>query len=722
MKALDHPLPKKKRTRTYRYVKSWEQNRPWLYFEEETGKMFCSTCVKFDKTVKSNAFRTGCTSFRNSVVESHETSESHKWAEAARFTSLMEAKDRPMEKVVLSMEQSEHEQMRTLFKTVFHLMQCGRPFTDLPKEVKFLKSIDVKLSDTYGNDKQCRVFADFIADDLRNRMRQVYEGQFFSILSDGSTDKSNTEEEIIYIRYIEDGLPVNRFVGLKSLCKANAENLTQVLIDTMEDDLGMADEKWKERLVACCFDGASVMLGPKSGVAKRLKDMQLPHLVAIHCCAHRLELAIKDVLKRADLMDVTESLLFRIYKHYKYSALNWAELQNAGEALHVSVKKPVDNKGTRWIGHHQRAVDVMKVNYPAIVTHMSEVVATVKGDRADRTAELLGEVEVPSFPLFLNFLAMYLPVMTRVSQSFQSPDLTISEVQNRLSAVYTQIQSYKDTSNDKLKTVILDGVKVDEENNKVSYNGAEIKFPRSGRARVGTTEALNRTLGEVIKEGCRVLNLTQQYMEERFKDLIEHSILPHTLVFQPHSWPKGEALASYGEESVTKLFQHFLGPLSAGGMQEVNALLQWTELKISVSKYMSASTQILPTSAIWQHFIVQDSVDKYFPDLLALVKICLLIPTNTADCERGFSLMGRIKTDWRCRLHASTTTSLMAINLHNEDVTDYNPDNAIALWWSSGKQKRRPHTKPYGPRKSGAVPDQPDVLTEQLAWDSEEED
>jgi len=36
-----------------------------------------------------------------------------------------------------------------------------------------------------------------------------------------------------------------------------------------------------------------------------------------------------------------------------------------------------------------------------------------------------------------------------------------------------------------------------------------------------------------------------------------------------------------------------------------------------------------------------------FRDILALVQIALVIQINSAECERGFSLMGRVKCDWR---------------------------------------------------------------------------
>lgn len=38
-------------------------------------------------------------------------------------------------------------------------------------------------------------------------------------------------------------------------------------------------------------DGAAVNMGIRSGAAKRLQDL-VPHLVAVHCCAHIVEHAI----------------------------------------------------------------------------------------------------------------------------------------------------------------------------------------------------------------------------------------------------------------------------------------------------------------------------------------------------------------------------------------------------------------------------------------------
>ena len=51
-----------------------------------------------------------------------------------------------------------------------------------------------------------------------------------------------------------------------------------------------------------CFNGASVNMGCKTGVAARLRQ-DVPNIVTIHCCSHRLELAVKDVMNSVAYYD-----------------------------------------------------------------------------------------------------------------------------------------------------------------------------------------------------------------------------------------------------------------------------------------------------------------------------------------------------------------------------------------------------------------------------------
>jgi hypothetical protein len=44
---------------------------------------------------------------------------------------------------------------------------------------------------------------------------------FLSILSDGSTDISVAEQEIVYIRYVERSVPVTKIISIEALHKAD---------------------------------------------------------------------------------------------------------------------------------------------------------------------------------------------------------------------------------------------------------------------------------------------------------------------------------------------------------------------------------------------------------------------------------------------------------------------------------------------------------------------
>ena len=97
------------------------------------------------------------------------------------------------------------------------------------------------------------------------------------------------------------------------------------------------------------------MLGKHQGVATLLKK-DVPHVVEV---THRLELGILDAMKKEkQLKDVNETLQ-GLYKHYHYTA---KALREVAEALEITVLKPVNVMGTRWVPHLSRALTVLLRN------------------------------------------------------------------------------------------------------------------------------------------------------------------------------------------------------------------------------------------------------------------------------------------------------------------------------------------------------------------------
>ena len=62
----------------------------------------------------------------------------------------------------------------------------------------------------------------------------------------------------------------------------------------------------------------------------------------------------------------------------------------------------------------------------------------------------------------------------------------------------------------------------------------------------------------------------------------------------------------------------------------------------------------------------------------------------------------RVKQDWRARLTTPHLNELMRISLLGPACNEFEPMEAIRLWWQGGKRARRPQIQPHGPRRRQA--------------------
>ena len=104
-------------------------------------------------------------------------------------------------------------------------------------------------------------------------------GGFFAIIADEYTDVSNKEQLTICIRWIDKSLEVHEdFLGFLNIPDTGAETIVSVIKAVLL--------KLQGSLAYCrgqCYDGASNMLGYKTGVAKRIQDVQ-PKAHPTHGC------------------------------------------------------------------------------------------------------------------------------------------------------------------------------------------------------------------------------------------------------------------------------------------------------------------------------------------------------------------------------------------------------------------------------------------------------
>ena len=121
------------------------------------------------------------------------------------------------------MSRDTEEKIKKLFNISYFIAKHERPFIDFEDLCKLHVKNGLSLGRTYINDKGCRVFVEAIDGVMKeDESQQVNKQCFISIMADIGTDTSNKDLELVYVKFLENGLPVNEYVAVVELIKADA--------------------------------------------------------------------------------------------------------------------------------------------------------------------------------------------------------------------------------------------------------------------------------------------------------------------------------------------------------------------------------------------------------------------------------------------------------------------------------------------------------------------
>ena len=185
----------------------------------------------------------------------------------------------------------------------------------------------VDISKAYRNRNSGGVFIDCISDTLADELKQkLLKVNFYSILTDGSTDSAISENEAVFIIYSDPGVEtikiVVSFLKLVFLKSAAAYDI----VDSISDAFKFVNiDNFYEKLVGFGADGASVNRGNKQNVKAILRE-EIPWLTFGWWVAHHLELALKYCLKGTAFDDIDEIIL-RLHYLYKNSPKKLRQLK-----------------------------------------------------------------------------------------------------------------------------------------------------------------------------------------------------------------------------------------------------------------------------------------------------------------------------------------------------------------------------------------------------------
>lgn len=154
--------------------------------------MNCECCSRYPRAVGNKKFANsaGKSQFKHDTLAKHNQSLKHR---VCRDTLLNE-KATPLSAAFRRQEAVHHAadeaEIMLKFNTAYYVAKEEVPFT------KF-KSSKVRMNERYSNDTACAQFVSVIADLLKGKRHTKITALYLSIMTDGDTDASTKECEII---------------------------------------------------------------------------------------------------------------------------------------------------------------------------------------------------------------------------------------------------------------------------------------------------------------------------------------------------------------------------------------------------------------------------------------------------------------------------------------------------------------------------------------------
>ena len=127
-----------------------------------------------------------------------------------------------------------------------------------------------------------------------------------------TTDISNKKQAVHCFRWVSDDLIAHEeFVRPYGIVNTEAQTLVNIILYVLTR-LNLSIKKLRDQ----CYDGASAMSGPCSGVAKEISDLESKAVYA-HCYGHSLNLACMDTIKSSKVMQEALDITGEITKLVK---------------------------------------------------------------------------------------------------------------------------------------------------------------------------------------------------------------------------------------------------------------------------------------------------------------------------------------------------------------------------------------------------------------------
>ncbi|KAG8512669.1 Sperm flagellar protein 2, partial [Galemys pyrenaicus] len=640
---LDHYLPR----RNNQFLKIWLKKYPWLVYDEILNLMFCGLCRKHGVKSRGSqvSFFYGTDNFRTEFLNAHHLSEAHAKASLMEATSGSPVNRATTELMVRTMSKVTLGRVENLFRSCHAIAKTGRPLKDFIWMCNLDDMKGVDIGPVFRTNKSARTFTYFIAEVERRNLREKLEkSKFFSVISDGVTDSSIEEAELVYVQFAYAGKVHCQIVGVQIVDKKDPLAIKNAIEKTLERNLQLqlSNQDWAKKLVGFGSDGASGS-GQNSGVALLLREIQ-PCVLTVYCFAHHLELSYKAVFQSIPLYNDVRELLHSIYHFYHSSPLHKSSLITVFKGLHLRPVMPSQVGGRRWLQGLQAALQNFLKGYPAIVQQLHSAEESRSDTSHLRAKELLQFLLQADIVKFMHFLVDVINVLSILSRVNQNRNSSIADIFATLESTLEMLRIYQTRPGPKERRVA----------SVTHFHGNYL----GGKGNI--SDVRDTVLTHLIKklQGC-------------FRDASQ-DVVKATMIGSFKLWP-AKINEEFGEKEVSVLLAHYEPILEAANVKIDEVDTEWSMLKLEIYARFQNIRKLT-----W-NFVNSVYLHKY-PNILTLVDLVLTLPASSAEAERGFSQMKRTKSQMHAKIKADSMTDLLIIQLNSPDINYFDPRKAIHLW------------------------------------------
>ena len=428
-------------------------------------------------------------------------------------------------------------------------------------------------------------------------------------MCDETTDVFDKIQMVIILRYELKGKAVERFWGFFNPVNQTAEALSCILCKELE--LLIKDHPHK--LIAQSYDGAAALSGVNKGVQARVKELY-GNAHFVHCYAHQLNLILEKATSQNSNVRVFFNSLSGIPAFFSNSPQRMAALDNtAGRRI----PRP---STTRW-NFKSRTVNTVYESKDALIACCSKLEASNSKETGSAAAGIKRMLNDSDFSFWLTFFSKVMPLVEIMFSQLQSRSVDECQAKSALKIFTSSIQELRDQCNSLIS----------------------VEFEQK-RRRIDTRKS------DAAKEVCDVILLQ---CRERFS-FTNHLEAAKLLLVQNFSVYAN----SFPSDALAQAVKAYPTLVADKLKTELTVLYKRRDLWIS-----EKLTDML-------HAMIDNNLQSTFSEVVKLLKILITTPMSTAEAERCFSTLKRIKTFLRSTMTNDRLSALGMITIENKMTTD----------------------------------------------------